>query len=210
MKIIHIEKKNERNVVVFLDNNEKLFLSYEIFLKNGLKKNSEISESRFNLLIEENQKYFIKLKALDYLSRRLHSTYEIKNKLKLKGYKEEFITEILKDLIENGHLDDQKFCIQFAEEKSFLKKWSRKKIKIELAKKGINRDIIISVFANNNEEDAEFTNAKSIAEKKLRSLKSRNMSFEDIRKKLFSFLSQRGFDYELSGTVISTIMGKEE
>ncbi len=209
MKIIRIEKKNERNVVVFLDNNEKLFLSYEVFLKNGLKKNSEISESRFNLLIEENQKYFIKLKAFDYLSRRLHSAYELKNKLKLKGYNGDFITDILNELKENGYLDDQKFCMQFAEEKSFLKKWSRAKIKVELKKKGINRDIITSVLALNNEEDSEFTNAQSIAEKKLRSLKSRNIPYDDIEKRLFSFLSQRGFDYELIVRVVTSIIEKE-
>ncbi len=209
MKIIRIEKKNERNIVVFLDNNEQLFLSYEVLLKNGLKKNSEISESRFNLLIEENQKYFIKLKAFDYLSRRLHSAYELKNKLKLKGYRGDFITDILNELKENGYLDDQKFSMQFAEEKSFFKNWSRAKIKVELKKKGIDRDIINSVLAFNNEEDSEFSNAQCIAEKKLKSLKSRNIPIDEIEKKLFSFLSQRGFDYELIVKAVSSILGKE-
>lgn len=209
MKIIDIKKKNERNIVVFLDNNEKLFLSYEVFLKSGLKKDSEISESRFNLLIEENQKYFIKLKAFDYLSRRLHSFYELKNKLRVKGYNGDFIADILNELKQNGYLDDQKFSMQFVEEKSLLKKWSRSKIKVELMKKGINRDIIISVLTLNNEEDSEFSNAQSIAEKKLRSLKSRNIPIDGIEKKLFSFLSQRGFDYELIDRVVSSIMEKE-
>lgn len=209
MKIIDIKKKNERNIVVFLDNDEKLFLSYEVFLKNGLRKDSEVSESRFNLLIEENQKYYIKLKAFDYLSRRLHSAYELKNKLKVKGYKSDFIEEILNELKENGYLDDQKFSLQYIEEKSLLKKWSRAKIKVELMKKGINRDIINSVLTLNSEEGSEFSNAQSIAEKKLRSLKSRNIPIDGIEKKLFSFLSQRGFDYELIDRVVSSIMEKE-
>lgn len=206
MKIIEIKKKNEKNVVVFLDNDEKLFLSYEVFLKNGLKKDSEISESRFNLLIEENQKYYIKLKAFDYLSRRMHSAYELKNKLKVKGYNAEFIADILNNLKENGYLDDQKFSMQFAEEKSLLKNWSRAKIKVELMKKGINRDIINSVFILDNVEDSEFTNAQAIAEKKLRSLKSRNIPILDIEKKLLTFLLQKGFDYELTAKVISSIL----
>ena len=76
-------------------------------------------------------------------------------------------------------------------------------------KKGINRDIINSVLTLNSEESSEFSNAQSIAEKKLRSLKSRNIPIDGIEKKLFSFLSQRGFDYELIDRVVSSIMEKE-
>ena len=77
MVIAKIQKKNDNNVIVLLDNDQKLFLSYEVLLKNGLRKGSEISESHFDFLVKENQKYFIKQKAYLLLGKRLHSVYEL-------------------------------------------------------------------------------------------------------------------------------------
>lgn len=62
MKIERVVAKDDENVIIFLDDGNKLFLSYEVFIKNRLKKDIEISEDWFSFLIKENQKYFIKKK----------------------------------------------------------------------------------------------------------------------------------------------------
>jgi hypothetical protein len=69
MVIARVQKKNDNNVIVLLDNDQKLFLSYEVLLKNGLRKGSEVSESHFDYLVKENQKYFIKQKAFALLGK---------------------------------------------------------------------------------------------------------------------------------------------
>ena len=51
MKILRLLKKDENNVIVYLDNGEKLYLSKEVVLSNGLRKNQEISEDHFSFLI---------------------------------------------------------------------------------------------------------------------------------------------------------------
>jgi hypothetical protein len=60
MRIDGIEKKNEKNVTITFENGERLYLAYDVFLKNGLKKNDEFSESRFSFLVEENQLFHLK------------------------------------------------------------------------------------------------------------------------------------------------------
>jgi len=86
MKIERVVKKDDENVIVYFDTQEKLFLSYEIFMQNRLKKDMEISEDGFALLIRENRKYFIKKKAFNFLGRRMHSYNELKLKLLRKKY----------------------------------------------------------------------------------------------------------------------------
>ncbi|PIW99012.1 MAG: hypothetical protein COZ80_07555, partial [Ignavibacteria bacterium CG_4_8_14_3_um_filter_37_9] len=76
MVILKIVSKNEKNVVVTLEDGSVLFLSTELVYQTGLRKGDDISEELRIQLIEENQKYFIKQKSFDYLSRRLHSTQE--------------------------------------------------------------------------------------------------------------------------------------
>jgi len=84
MIITRVVKKDDTNVIVYLDNNEKLYLSYEVFLRNGLRKDLEIPDGHFDLLIKENQRHFVKQKALAYISRRHHSVAEIRRKLETK------------------------------------------------------------------------------------------------------------------------------
>jgi len=50
MIITRVVKKDDTNVIVYLDNNEKLYLSYEVFLRNGLRKDLEKNYFRKNMI----------------------------------------------------------------------------------------------------------------------------------------------------------------
>lgn len=203
MKIERVAKKDEKNVIVYLDNGEKLFLSYEILLKNGLRKDTEISESRFSFLLQENQKYHIKQRALNYLSRRIHSKDELKIKLLQKKYDRAFIEEILDGLIKNKLVDDAQFAVHFVDEKIRVKMWGKLKLKSELMKKGINREIIEEVLTQFFPEGESLDNAVIAAEKKLPSLIKRNLEESKLKEKLFSFLISRGYDFETGKRAIN-------
>ena len=64
MIIQKIVKKDDKNVIVHLDEGEKLFLSKEVILKNGLRKGDVISEEKHASLIKENQSFFLSLRLL--------------------------------------------------------------------------------------------------------------------------------------------------
>ena len=64
MKIERIISKNDKNVIVYLEDGEKLFLSKEVVLKNGLRKGDFISDDLSSFLIKENQ-LFLSILVLD-------------------------------------------------------------------------------------------------------------------------------------------------
>jgi regulatory protein len=194
VKILEIQKKDSKNVKVIFDNDTELIIDFELILKNGLRKDKEISESHFDFLKIENQKLQIHKKALDYLSRRIHSSKELKRKLLQKKFDSELINEVTSLLQEKKIIDDYNFAAQFIEEKLKLKMWGKKKLQFELMKKGISRDIIEELILNIPEAD-EKNKLNILVQKKLGSLLKRNYDEKKIKEKLLSFLTGKGYDY---------------
>src|SRR5664280_2445273 len=206
MVIAKIQKKNDNNVIVLLDNDQKLFLSYEVLLKNGLRKGSEVSESHFDYLVKENQKYFIKQKAFALLGKRIHSVYELRTKLRQKKYDADLIQLTIDDLLNTRYLDDMKFAEMYAEEKLRLKLWGKTKLKSELMKKGISSSIITAVLEDKFPPvDEELDNVSQLVKKKYSQLMNRNMEHQKLVKRLYAFLISRGYSYDVSRQAIEKL-----
>ena len=209
MKIEKIVKKDDENVIIYLDNEEKLFLSYEVFLVNRLKKDMEISEDGFSFLIKENQKYFIKKKAFDFLGRRLHSFRELKLKLLKKKYDSALIDEVLEYIKGKNLLNDYEFSRQYVEEKIRIKSWGKNKIKSELFKKGISSEIIDEVLNKGNEYSFK-DNALVLGKKKLKILAKRKYNIRQLTSKLYSFLISKGYDYDTINEIVGQLLKEED
>ena len=206
MVIARIQKKNDNNVIVLLDNDQKLFLSYEVLLKNGLRKGSEVSESHFDYLVKENQKYFIKQKAFALLGKRIHSVYELRTKLRQKKYDADLIQLTIDDLLNSRYLDDMKFAEMFSEEKLRLKLWGKTKLNSELMKKGISSAVITTVLEEKfPPADEELDNASQLVKKKYSQLRNRNMEHQKLVKRLYAFLISRGYSYDVSRQAIEKL-----
>lgn len=194
MIITGFEKKG-RKVLVHFDDGNSLLLNYEIFMKNGLKMNSEISESRFAFLQDENLKYDIKQTAFNLLSRRLHSSAEIRTKLRQKYPNRDYIEDIINALIEGRYLDDQKFAAEFVSEKSRAKLWGSRKINAELKRRGIDNKTAGEEFIREHILNPG-EHLLTAAEKKLKSLRGRGTPDQKLRQKLIAYLLGKGFDYD--------------
>ena len=206
MKIDRVLRKDQKNVVIYFDNDEKLILSEDTFFKSGLRKGDEVSEDRYSLFIEENILYFVKQRALSFLSRRFHSEKELLIKLKSKHYDERLIKIVLNDLKKLSFLDDRNFTVHFIEEKLKRKKWGLNKIRAALFSKGVSSKIIDEVMSesNNKENNSELVN--ELARKKMEQLKKRNLDEKKIYQKTVAFLISRGFDYGISAEACDKIM----
>lgn len=207
MLIERLVKKDETTVVVYLDNGDKLYLSYEVVLKNGLRKGSEISEDRFDFLIRHNKKYHIRQKALSYLARRVHSKRELEIKLRQKKYEIDLINEVLSDLVEKNIINDESFALHFTDEKISRKKWGIMKVKSELIKKGISSELIDKALKSYSTPESENETASALAKKKLSIITKRESDPQKVKQKLLSYLVSRGFQYELSFEVIQKLLG---
>jgi len=206
MKIEKIVKKSNRDIIIHLDNNEDIFLSREVLMKSGLRKNDELTESRISFLINENKKYYTKQAAFKFLGRRLHSINELKTKLKLKKYDLAIINSVMDELKISGYLNDEEFSSRYADEKIKLKAWGRIKIESELRKKGIDNKIVSNILNERFGNGNEIETARELADKKAKILFDRGLDQTKVKEKLFSFLYSRGYDYETSKEAIESVM----
>jgi regulatory protein len=197
MKINRIVNKGAKDIIIHCDDDEFLILALEVFLKSGLKKNDELSDERFSFLIRENRLYHIKQRAFRYLDRRLHSASELRTKLRQKGYEIEMIDQVMSELKDKSYLDDSEFASVFVEEKFRSKMWSENKLKGELIKRGVKSSIISEVLRNKFSKEVNYNNALTVALKKYKILQERNLDLLTTKKKLISFLSTRGYNYEI-------------
>ena len=206
MIIERITKKDSRNVVIHFDNDEKLIINLEVFIKSGLKKGMGVSSDRFSFLIDENRRYYVKLRAIRLLARRPHSEKELRTKLYQKKYEKEMINDVIDELKEKELLDDYKFAQIFTEEKMRTKLWGEKKMKGELIKKGISRELISQVIEEKFPEGNKLDDAIILAEKKVKTLLHKNLEKRKLAEKIYSYLSSRGYDFETSREAVEKIL----
>lgn len=205
MKIEKIVRKNDRNVIVQLDNGEKLFLSKEVVLKNGLRKGDQISDDLSLFLIKENQLFFIRQRSFNYLGRRPHSRFELATKLKLKKYNSDLIETVLDELEDKNYLNDYEFALSFASDKQKFKHFGSFRIKNELIKKRVNKEIIEKVITEIFPEGNDIEEAVYHLNKKIKNKNTEELNDKKVRDKLIAFLIRKGFDFETVKTALEIV-----
>lgn len=97
------------------------------------------------------------------------------------------ISEIIAMLKKRGYLDDRKFSEWYVENRFIKKGVSRKRLEMELMKKGISKATIYEVLSEAKRDDAE--------EIRKMIIKKRNRYVD--KNKLMQYLCRQGFSYEL-------------
>jgi len=210
MKIVKAKRSGRNRVEILLDNDQKITLAYEVFLKNQLKLNQEVSEELLSFLLKEDQSYLVKQSALNYLARRQHSKNEIRTKLRQKKFSLELIEQTLNELEQNNYINDLSFARIFTDEKIKAKNWGKNKIKSELIKRGISSKIIAEVIEEKFRGDSEIESGLELARKKLKKLINRKVDQKKIQSSIYSFLVSRGYDYELCKQIFSKLFEGDE
>ena len=207
MKIVKVKKCGRNRVEILFDNDKNAALAYEVFLKNQLKLNQEISEEFLSFLFDEDQKYQVKQSALNYLARRQH---EIKTKLRQKKFDKTLVELTLDELEQNYYVDDRSFAKLFTDEKVKAKNWGKNKIKSELIKRGVSSKIIAEVIEEKFSNDLEIESGLELARKKLKKLINRKLDQKKIQTSIYSFLVSRGYDYDLCKQIFTKLFNDEE
>ena len=197
MIISRVVRKDEKNVAIYFDDNEKLILSEDTFYNSGLRKGDEVSEDHYFFFIEQNILYHIKQRALSFLSRRFHSEKELLLKLKAKSYDERLIKIVLNDLRSLSFIDDKYFAKHYIEEKLHRKKWGMNKIRAALFNKGISSSIVDELCLEYSNKTNSYELVTQLAEKKITQLRKRVNDNSQLYQKTVSFLISRGFEYEI-------------
>ena len=129
-----------------------------------------------------------KTKVLKYVIYKKRTEKEVKTKFKSQ-IEEDLLSDIIKDLKDNGYIDDGKYVERAINEFMALKNLSIKEIKYKLLSKGVPTRILDEYIEKNTEELEEYEqkSANNIALKK-----SVNMEETEIKQ----YLMKKGYREE--------------
>lgn len=134
-------------------------------------------------------------KALRFLSFRPRSEKEVRDNLLKKKASPTIINMILQKLREQKFLNDREFTKWWIEQRTIVKPTGKRIIKIELQRKGIDKEMIEEVLENSEDlVHNELDMARELVQRKFN--KYKNMDRQEVYRKLGGFLSRRGFDYD--------------
>ena len=203
LKITNLKQgvKNPNRVNVFVNDKYSFSLDIAQVVDLGVKVGREITTDelvRFKRASEYGKLYQRTLEWVlvrprsvrevqDYLGRKLKTISLDSSFVGREGCSEdasELSRDIIARLVNKGYLDDRKFAEYYVENRFVKKGVSQKRLRLELIKKGVDKDIIDEVLgARNDEEEIR----KMIAKKRAK--------YDD--EKLMVYLVRQGFSYDL-------------
>ncbi len=151
----------------------------------------------------DDKGYFLAVRFLQY---RPRSVKEIKGYLKKKNINETEIENAVMKLQEQKFLNDEEFAKMWVRTRVALKPLSQRVLRLELLQKGIDKEIINTVLAETAETSGnDLEMARLLAQKKKE--KYKNLSRDEVYKKLGGFLMRRGFTYDMVKRSIDEVFG---
>ena len=189
MKITAIKQqvKNPQRVSVFVDGKYEFSLSLDELLKEALKNDQDLSDKDIKRLKKISADGKLRARSLEWLLNRPHSEREFRDYLYRKKGEPEQIDGLVNEFTQKNYLDNFKFAKWFAELQIRRGK-SNRAVSAELFKKGIDREVVDEVLAQNN--TAENERLKKVIEKKQKLTRYRNDP-----QKLMQYLAGQGFNW---------------
>lgn len=143
-------------------------------------------------------------KTYRFLSFRPRSIKEVEDYLKRKKAIDVDTKKIIEKLKSQKFLDDEEFARWWIESRTKARPRSSRLIKLELKQKGIDKELIDSIFENSTEVVSDFEKAYALALKKAPKLK--NLDRKKAYEKLGRFLASRGFNWDTIKEVIDQVL----
>lgn len=187
--------KNPERVNVYVNNEYAFSLSVAQVVDLGVKVGKIIDDSELAQLKQESEFGKIYQRALEWVLTRPRSEKETREYLKnkLRQPSSGFIDDTIEKFYSRGYLDDQKFAEWYVENRFVKKGVSAKRLRMELMKKGVAKDIIETILEESERSDEDEIR-KMITKKRAK--------YTD--EKLIQYLCRQGFPYELVRELVLT------
>lgn len=189
---ISVQKNNKDRFSLFYEDQYLIGISRKTRNDFSIEKGVALTPSLYRQLSDAEDLAAIRDACFRYLSGRDHSSFELKQKVGKKGYKESDIEHVIEELSDSGYLDDEKFAAKFVEEKTDLNQWGPKKIRSHLYKKGIDKKIIDGVLSQKTDDLQLQQICVDLVMKRKRHFLRENDDFKR-KQKIYRYLAGRGF-----------------
>ena len=191
---ITVGKKNKNRYNIFVDqgNGEEygFSVSEDVLIKLDLKKGKVIDQmDAMEIAYQEDiQKGFTA--ALNFLSFRMRSEYEVKSHLQEKDYGNDIIKEVIHKLYQLKYLNDEEFAMAFVSTKINGADKGPIVIAQELKLKGVEESLIQKALLQYTDEK-QLSHAIKLAEKMAGS--SKKQSAMEMKRKAEQTLIRKGY-----------------
>jgi regulatory protein len=189
MKITDIKQqvKRQGRYSVYVDGKYSFSLSETELMKSGIRIGKDYGETELEELLQTATLDKANMRALDYLSRRPRSEWEVRDYLKRKDYDSPTIDTILNKLSDYGYIDDIAFAQAWVNNRRMLKPTSLRRLRQELMQKHVSKEDIEAALLS--DEGDEKTALQELINKK------RQQTRYQDEQKLIAYLLRQGFNY---------------
>jgi len=136
------------------------------------------------------------IKAASYCAYQERTHDEVRKKLQTLYVEDDDCEYIISQLIADNYLNEQRYAETFAGGKFRIKKWGKRKILFELKKKNLSDYTLKTAFKDIRDSDYKSA-LKKLAKTKLENLSRSETNKLLAKKKLVTYLIQKGYEQEL-------------
>jgi regulatory protein len=192
---IKAQVKNPNRVSVFVDGKYTFSLSLDELLETKLKNGQELASPELKNLQQLSSDGKLRMRAFEWLMIRPRSARELKDYLRKKQAGDELVQRIMSDAQKRNYQNDMAFAKWWVEQRRSGKQRSARYITQELASKGVPREIISDVLAEN--ETSDIDTLRILVVKKRRSAR-----YTDDQT-LIEYLARQGYSFSLIKEVLA-------
>jgi len=183
---------NEDRVSVFLDGEFAFGIHEDLVVTHALTVGTTLGPEEVHDIETDEQYVKAKQAALDYLAHKPRTEVEVRRTLKRRDIPAFVIDDVIARLYELEYLDDEAYAHDYAHNRFSSKKYGPVRIRRELEKRGIDRDLaesaVDTLFADEDATAAAWEHAES---------RWSRLADEDDprhrRQKMYRYLRRRGF-----------------
>lgn len=194
---LQTQKRNPNRVNVYLDGEFAFGLAR--IVAAWLQVGQELTQEKIARLQEEDAAEVALQRAIRFMSYRPRSEKEVVDNLRKHETPEMAIDAIIERLTGNGMINDRNFASLWIENRSEFRPRGSFALRSELRQKGIADQIIDEALAGLDEDRL----ALAAGRKKAPKIKAGDE--HEFKRKMYGFLSRRGFSYETISEVVKTI-----
>ncbi|MHB8076146.1 regulatory protein RecX [Desulfosporosinus fructosivorans] len=160
--------------------------------------------------------------ALDCLSRRALTHYELETRLKGKGYESSEVNEVLEKMEKLGYLNDQELALTVAQNR--LKRYSQRRVLQDLQNRGLAPQVVEHALESSYSSDVEFQQCLTLAKRwwaqegtrwdqRIRHQETTKKALPrelSLQQKVARKLIQRGYTSDMVRNVLQTIINEND
>ncbi len=213
MRVTRIEtqKRSPNRKDIYVDGDFVAGVSDETLLRLGLRTGDEIDPDKLETLQATEELLNARRAALRFLSYRLRTVREVRDKLRENEFGDEVISKTVYDLEQTGLLNDKEFARTYIRDTLAIRPSGKYLLKRRLLLLGLDKSLVDEALDESLENESQEIAALEAARKfmkKANALQRRKDPLKS-RNRLVNFLSRRGFTWDVITKTVKEVLEEE-